>query len=370
MKYHLRIIILLVLGLWCMSAIAQDEDKAKVDTLDANTIVIKAGNVKVDSAMAHEKRKDSKGANRLYADAIKEYKKLIKKDKEMFAPYYYIAKVQFKTKDYQEAITNYTKAIIIDSTHDDAFRDRGIAEVELSKFDEAKKDFNIALSLNPNDPVTLYNRGKLAERGKDKQLCFEDYEAALDLKPNYPDVLFRRGMLYANVKQDYILAVGDFNKVTELDSSYYIAYFWKGKAYYLGTDYKSANAELSRFLQIDSNSVDALIMRGAARLNYDDYSNAIRDFDDIIKLEPKNFIALANRGLAKGQLKNYNGALEDLDLSIKIKGDYSPAYINRAMVKYMNKDRKGGCADLRKADVLNHPKAYELLQKYCKSEVK
>ena len=189
MKQQLIFICSLLFIFTSATLFAQEEDKAKVDTLDANTIIIRAGNAKCDSAAAHEKKKDLKGANRYYADAMKEYRKLMKKDKEMFAPYYYIAKVQMKTKDYKEAIENYTKAIILDSTHDDAFRDRGIAEVEMQKFAEAKKDFNYALSLNANDPLTYYQRGKINERDKNKQPCFEDYESALDLKPNYPEVL-------------------------------------------------------------------------------------------------------------------------------------------------------------------------------------
>ncbi len=370
MNKHLLFCVSLLFICFSGNIFSQEEEKAKVDTLDANTIIIRAGNAKVDSAAVHEKKQEAKIAKRLYNDAIKEYSKLLKKDKGMFAPYYYIAKVHMKTKDYKEAIEYFTKAIIIDSTHDDAFRDRGIAEAALEKYSEAKKDFNIAISLNPNDPITYYQRGMLAEKGKDKQPAYEDYESALDLKPNYPDVLFRRGMLLTMYKQDYVLAIGDFNKVTDLDSAYYIAYFWKGKAYFLGGDFKSADKELTTFLHIDSSSVEAMIMRGAARLNYNDYSNSIRDFDEVLKIEPKNFIALTNRGLAKGMQKNITGGLEDLDLAIKIKYDYSPAYINRALVKYMNKDKKGGCADLKKADGLNNAKAYELLQKYCKSEVK
>lgn len=351
---------------------AQDDNAPKKDTLDPVTIIINAGNYKCDSAAVHMKKKDVKGANRLYADAIKEYKKLIKKDKdkEMFAPYYYIAEVQLKTKDYKEAILNFTQAIKIDSTHGDAFRDRGICEVAIQKFPEAKKDFNLAISLSPQDPVALYNRGLLAEQNPNKQQSYEDYADALDIKPNYPDVLFRRGMLYTNFKHDYILAVGDFNKVTDIDSSYYIAYFWKGKAYFNGQDFHSANKELTTFLKFDSTNLEAMIMLGAARLNYNDFSNAIKDFDAVLKVEPKNFIALTNRGLAKGQMRNFNDGLADLDLAIKIKFDYSPAYINRAVVKYMNKDKKGACADLHKADGLNNAKAYELIEKYCKSEVK
>ncbi len=351
---------------------AQDENAPKKDTLDPVAIIINAGNIKCDSAAVHLKKKDVKGANRLYADAIREYKKLIKKDKdkEMFAPYFYVGEVQLKTKEYKEAILSFTQAIKIDSTHSDAFRDRGICEVAIEKFPEAKKDFNLAISLSPQDPIALYNRGMLAERNPDKQSSYEDYADALDIKPNYPDVLFRRGMLYALFKHDYVLAVGDFNKVTEIDSSYYIAYFWKGKAYFNGQDYRSANKELTTFLKFDSTNLEAIIMRGAARLNYNDFSNAIKDFDAVIKVEPKNFIALTNRGLAKGQMRNFNEGLEDLDLAIKIKFDYSPAYINRAVVKYMNKDKKGACADLHKADGLNNAKAYELLEKYCKSEVK
>ena len=57
-------------------------------------------------------------------------------------------------------------------------------------------------------------------------------------------------------------------------------------------------------------------------------------------------------------------------MAIHLKFDYSTAYINRAAVKFASGDKTGACKDLTHADGLNNEKAYDLLQKYCKDEVK
>ena len=75
-----------------------------------------------------------------------------------------------------------------------------------------------------------------------------------------------------------------------------------------------------------------------------------------------------NRGMAKGGMKKFKEGILDLDMAIQLKFDYSTAYINRAAVKFASGDRKGACKDLERADGLNNEKAYELIQKYCKSE--
>jgi tetratricopeptide (TPR) repeat protein len=251
----------------------------------------------------------------------------------------------------------------------DAFRERGIVYVTMQKMKEAQKDFTTAISLNTNDAAAYYQRGWLAERGKNAQAALEDYAEAMDIKYNYEEVFLRRGIVYFTFKKDNILAAADFAKVIELNPENWEAYLWRGKSYYNGEDFKSAEKDLTKYLEHDSTNVDALITRGASRLSYNNFSKAIEDFDAALALEPKNYIALSNRGLAKGSMKQFDSALEDLDLAIKLKFDYSPAYINRAMVKYMNKNKKGGCKDLEKADGLNNPKAYPLIKQYC-SDIK
>ena len=87
-----------------------------VDTSDANVKAVILANIKCDSADAHIKRKDPKGANKLYADAIKQYKLVIKANPNLFSAWYGLGRAQTKTKDYKEAVLD-RKSTRLNSSH-------------------------------------------------------------------------------------------------------------------------------------------------------------------------------------------------------------------------------------------------------------
>lgn len=77
------------------------------------------------------------------------------------------------------------------------YRNIGITRKKEGKYEEAIKNYNMALSLEPRDPWDDYvNRGNSwSELGEYKK-AFEDYDRAIELKPNYNEVYFNRGIVY------------------------------------------------------------------------------------------------------------------------------------------------------------------------------
>src|SRR5476651_719657 len=105
---------LFLLTLSSEKLLEQDTNVPKVDTADAATAFIKTGNFKCDSAEIHLKKKDTKGANRFYSDAIKDYKKALKLNPNSYDANYVLGKTQTKTKDYKNAVASFDKALTID----------------------------------------------------------------------------------------------------------------------------------------------------------------------------------------------------------------------------------------------------------------
>ena len=112
---------------------AQDESLPKIDSSDMAMQFIKTGNIKRDSAEVHLKNKDKKGADKLYAEAIKDYKKALKVNSKSYTAYYQMAMSFSKRKDYKNAIANFDKAIKIDTTKFIVYRERGIALANFGK---------------------------------------------------------------------------------------------------------------------------------------------------------------------------------------------------------------------------------------------
>ena len=63
-------------------------------------------------------------------------------------------------RKYEEAIKDYNKAIELNPNYASAFNNRGSTFNRMGKYEEAIKDYNTALSYLPNDPLYLFNLAK------------------------------------------------------------------------------------------------------------------------------------------------------------------------------------------------------------------
>jgi len=59
----------------------------------------------------------------------------------------------------KEAVSDYTKALQLDSLNLKAFANRGIAYLSLMLYPQAIQDFTSFLKIKPNDGLILFNRG-------------------------------------------------------------------------------------------------------------------------------------------------------------------------------------------------------------------
>ncbi|MGZ4055777.1 MAG: tetratricopeptide repeat protein, partial [Bacteroidia bacterium] len=231
--------------------LAQDAEAPKVDTSDAASALLKTGNFKCDSAVVHLKKKDTKGANRFYSDAIKDYKKAFKLNPNTYAVNYLLGKAQTKTKDYKNAVASFDRALAVDPEKGDAFRERAVAEVGLGKDSVAMKDFNKAIDKNYNDVDAYFQLAILQEKFRNLQSAIENYTHAIESDPTFKDGYLSRGKLFLNIKKDYVLALADFNKVIELDPDDNEAYLLRGKTNFNGGAFKNADKDLSRYIDLD-----------------------------------------------------------------------------------------------------------------------
>jgi tetratricopeptide (TPR) repeat protein len=135
-----------------------------------------------------------------------------------------------KSKKYQEAIMDFSKAINLDKqTHVAAYFSRGVTKGELGDHQGAIADYNKALELNPHFVEAYYNRGLTKKKLKDYNGAILDYNKAIELNPNYVDAYNNRGSSKLSL-EDYKAAITDYNKAIELNPMYSIAYQNRGIA--------------------------------------------------------------------------------------------------------------------------------------------
>ena len=86
-----------------------------------------------------------------------------------------------KLNNFQEALSNYSKAIDIDKTNPNVFVYRGNLYYKRENYENALDDFNKVLELDPNNHVAQYNVGMCHFRQGDKLNACDAFHKACEL---------------------------------------------------------------------------------------------------------------------------------------------------------------------------------------------
>ena len=91
------------------------------------------------------------------------------------------ANAKLKSKDYQGAIADYSKAIAIDPQLALAYFNRGVAKNKLKDYQGAIDDYSKAIEINPQYAKVYNNRGNSKYGLGDQQGACADYKMAVSL---------------------------------------------------------------------------------------------------------------------------------------------------------------------------------------------
>ena len=91
-------------------------------------------------------------------------------------------------------------------------------------YEEALKNYQSALDINPSDEVTLLKMGNIYKLKNDNKNAAEFYKRSIVVKPDYTDGWFNLGLVYAN-ENNITEAKNSFNRVIEADPQYAYAYY-------------------------------------------------------------------------------------------------------------------------------------------------
>jgi eukaryotic-like serine/threonine-protein kinase len=132
------------------------------------------------------------------------------------------------------------------------------------KWTEADKEYQRALTLNPNYATAHHWYSLFCERMRNFRLAFEENAAAVRLDPFSPAFNMVGGIFLDNVHR-YDEGALKMQKAIELDPTYQQAHYVLGENYELRGMCKESFAEIVRGLQLDGYTKDAeAIQRGLA----------------------------------------------------------------------------------------------------------
>ncbi len=231
---------------------------------------------------------------------------------------------------HEEAIKDFDKSIDLDPTNSSAFNNRGNAKHNLGQYDAAIRDFNEAIELAPNDSSAFNNRGAAKIKLGQYEEAIKDFNTAIDFNPSFSSAFNNRGVARSAIGQDDE-AIKDYNKAIEIDPEYSNAYGNRATAKSFLGKFEEAIRDYDRAIKLGQSNSSIFQNRGAAYLALSRYQEAISDLDRAIEIDDFNENALDMRGSAKTGLGLYKEAIEDFDKAIKLNPQSANSYSNRAV---------------------------------------
>ena len=184
---------------------------------------------------------------------------------------------------YQNAISDYSKAIRLKPDFVEAYHNRGNTKALLGQHFEAIADYDIAIKLKLDDPMIYYNRGAA------------------------------KGAL-----SEYVEAITDFDTAIKLNPDDAMSYYLRGRAKAELGEYVEAITDYDTAIKLEINGAMVYNDRGIAKAKLGEYFEAIADFNAVIQLNPDDASAYSNRGLSKAELGQTWAAKQDFHTALRL----------------------------------------------------
>lgn len=128
----------------------------------------------------------------------------------------------FDTKDYNNAIVAYTKAIDKNGGNANLYHRRGVCYQRTDKTDEAIEDYNRAIKAQKDYPYPYYNLGYIYHNQGNFAKAINYYSEALKYKKDDADFWSNRGKAYEDSK-NYSKASADYKQALKVDPNHQYA---------------------------------------------------------------------------------------------------------------------------------------------------
>lgn len=257
----------------------------------------------------------------------------------------------YDRKVYTEAIRDFNKAVVLDSTKAEYFHSLADAYLENNNSHTALEVLKDAKNRFPGDIPTLL---KLA----DFQLILKQYMAGLsnvnkviEKKPQHADAYYLKGLFYRDMGSN-LQAMEAFQKAVELDPDLSDAYLL------MGNMISEENPELAlRFYEnaliTDPEDVVALHHKALHLHQHGDLDEAMEVYKRIHVLDPRNSEAFYNAGLLFFEIDSIEKAENMFSIAIANDPFYPKSYYYRGETYRLQNDLERAKKDYEKAIELN-----------------
>ena len=263
-----------------------------------------------------------------FGEAEQICQKIVATKSNFFDAQYVLAVVLASQGKHDLALTSYNRALTVQPDHPDALSNRGNTLKELQRFDEAIASYDRALVLKPDHVGALNNRAVVLQVLQRNDEALASLDRALALQPNYPDALINRG-LTLNALGRFDEALASYDRALALQPGSLPAHCNRGNTLRAMQRFEDALASYDRALALLPNFAEAHANRAILLAQLKRYDEALAAFERLLTLVPNNAEGYNNRGVILAEMKRFTEALANYDRALSLVPDYTDALYNR-----------------------------------------
>jgi tetratricopeptide (TPR) repeat protein len=232
---------------------------------------------------------------------------------------------------YQEAISDCTQVLRLNSKNDEALVTRGWAYAQQGYHLQALQDYDLALIIRPDCEVAYMNRGLSYMGCNNYQKAMDDFQQVIKINPHNADAYNNKGLNLVSI-ESYEHALINFKKAIDINSEYINYHLNKGVC----------------CIYLDKENQAAEAFSCAIELNLEYTKNYLEQFGEDEKLLSAVILILINRGNIQHQQQNPHAALNNYELALKIDPNCELAILKRGVTRYILGGKQGAIADYNK----------------------
>jgi tetratricopeptide (TPR) repeat protein/peroxiredoxin len=229
----------------------------------------------------------------------------------------------------------------------------GAAFSQAGYFDQAIREFTLALETNPDYAEAHYNLGTLyLKQGKPEE-ARRHLLRALELRPDYPDALNNLGLLAAEAGET-AKAIGYFQEAVRQRPDYALALFNLGNVYRREQRFGEAKQALERAVALAPDDPEINYGVGMLHAQLNDTDGALKYWQQALTLRPDYPEALNNLGVLFLRQGRTTEAQEQFEKAIRVAADFDQPYLNLARL-YATQGEKTQARAILREWLARHP---------------
>ena len=255
-----------------------------------------------------------------------------------------------------EAISCYDK-IIEDNNNkflEDTHLLKGKILLDQEKFEEANKEFDEVIKLNPNSASAYFYKGYINATGdpRDGKEAIKNFSQCINIDSS--DKLFYYNLGIALLDEQYLeQCKGYLYKAYELDNTFYKPLLKIGEVYLKIGKYDEALAYFDLILKNEPDNEAALVRKGDTYLMKNNISEAMNLYESVLKLNEKNEDALLGMGICCHKMNKEDEAMDYYEKVLQVNDENPNALYNKAILLSNKGEHKSSNDLLKKAKNLD-----------------